>query len=73
MYQTPFQRTLWTLAREAHSLGDRQDARVMLKMIEAIDEGDYELLRQLSLALRPTHRERIGPVPERRAQDEAGG
>ena len=42
-------------------------------MIEAIDEGDYDLLRQLSLALRPHHRERIGAVPERRAQDVAGG
>ncbi|MFY9341375.1 MAG: hypothetical protein WAT39_02720 [Planctomycetota bacterium] len=43
-----------------------------MKMIEAIDDGDYELLRQLSLALRSQYKERAGSLPERRAQDEAG-
>lgn len=69
VHQTPYQRLLWTIARDAHSVGDRADARILMKMIEAIDDGDYELLRQLSLALRPQYRDRSGAVPERRAQD----
>jgi hypothetical protein len=73
VHQTPFQRTLWLRASEAHAVGDRADGRIMVKMIEAIDDGDYGLLRQLSLALRAQYRDRIGPIPERRAQDLAGG
>lgn len=67
--QTPFQRTLWGLARDAHAAGDRADARILMRMIEAIDEGDYEQLAQLNLALRPHYRDRSGKVPQRRAQD----
>jgi hypothetical protein len=67
--QTPFQRNLWAVARDAHAAGDRADARIMMKMIEAIDDGDYEQLAQLNLALRPRYRERSGKVPQRRAQD----
>jgi hypothetical protein len=73
VHQTPFQHTLWLRATEAHAVGDRADSRIMLKMIEAIDDGDYGLLRQLSLALRQHYRDRVGPVPERRAQDLSGG
>ncbi len=69
MAQTPFQRTLWAIARDAHAAGDRADARIMMKMIEAIDEGDYDELVQLNLALRPHYRDRSGKVPAQRAHD----
>lgn len=69
MYQTPFQRTLWSVARDAHAAGDRSDARIMMRMIEAIDQGDYAMLGQLSLALRARYRDRTGPVPKQRADD----
>jgi hypothetical protein len=70
--QTPFQRTLWGIARDAHAAGDRADARIMMKMIEAIDEGDYGQLAQLSLALRSHYRDRSGRVPKQRTQDVEG-
>lgn len=69
MHQTPFQRLLWIAAKDAHAAGDRADARILMRMIEGIDEGDYELLLQLSQALRPGYRDRIGRVPGQRAQD----
>jgi hypothetical protein len=61
---------LWTFACEAHAAGDRADARIIMKMIEAIDASDYELARQLCLALRPWYRDRCGEVPVRRGLDE---
>ena len=67
--QTPFQRTLWGIARDAHAAGDRADARIMMKMIEAIDEDDYEQVAQLNQALRPRYRDRSGKVPTRRSLD----
>lgn len=73
VHQTPFQRTLWRAASDAHAGGDRADARIMMKMVEAIDEGDYELLGQLSLALRPNYRSHIGNLPTRRAEDADAG
>ena len=72
MTQTPFQRTLWGIARDAHAAGDRADARIMMKMIEAIDEGDYAQLAQLNIALRQQYRDRSGRVPTQRAQDVEG-
>lgn len=69
MAQTPFQRTLWAIARDAHAAGDRADARIVMKMIEAIDNGDYGQLPQLNLALRPPYRDRSGKVPAHRALD----
>lgn len=72
MHQTPFQRALWAAARDAHAAGDRADARILMRMIEAVDESDYDQLGPLQAALRPTYRERIGPVPQQRAQDLAG-
>ena len=69
MTQTPFQRALWGIARDAHAAGDRADARILMKMIEAIDEGDYEQLVQLNLALRSPYRDRSGKVPAHRAHD----
>jgi hypothetical protein len=69
VHQTPFQRRLWVLARDAHAAGDRADARILMRMIEAIDEGDYPTLGMLAQALRPGYRERIGPVPGDRARD----
>lgn len=41
----------------------------MMRMIEAIDQGDYGMLGQLSLALRAKYRERTGPVPQQRGED----
>ena len=73
MHQTPFQRLLWIAAKDAHAAGDRADARILMRMIEGIDEGDYELLVQLSQALRPGYRDRIGRVPGQRAQDVTHG
>jgi hypothetical protein len=67
--QTPFQRTLWAIARDAHAAGDRADARILMKMIEAIDDGDYTQLAQLNRALRPPYRDRSGKVPTHRALD----
>ena len=69
MYQTPFQRTLWSVARDAHAAGDRADARIMMRMIEAIDQGDYAMLGQLGLALRAKYRERTGQAPRQRSDD----
>lgn len=54
---------MWLLVTDAHAAGDRADARIMLGMIEAIDEGDYAVLAQMSLALQPKYRERVGPAP----------
>ena len=69
VHQTPFQRLLWIAAKDAHAAGDRADARILMRMIEGIDAGDYLLLVQLSQGLRPGYRDRIGRVPEQRAQD----
>jgi hypothetical protein len=69
VHQSPFQRNLWNVARDAHAAGDRADARIIMKMIESIDDGDYSQLGQLTSALRPTYRERCGAVPAHRAQD----
>ena len=69
VHQTPFQRTLWRAATDAHATGDRADARILLRMIEAIDEGDYATLGQLGQALRPAFRDRLGRVPQTRALD----
>jgi hypothetical protein len=71
VHQSPFQKNLWNVARDAHAAGDRADARILMRMIEAIDEGDYALLGQLSVALRSAYRERCGPVPSHRSQDGA--
>ena len=69
VHQTPFQRTLWLLACDAHAHGDRADARIMMKMVEAIDEGDYVLLGQIGVAIRSPYRERVGKVPAQRSHD----
>ena len=71
--QTPFQRTLWLVATEAHAAGDRADARIMMRMIETIDEGDYANLVPLVAALRPTFRDRLGRIPNGRAHDHGHG
>jgi hypothetical protein len=69
VHQTPFQRALWILARDAHAGGDRADARILMRMIEAIDEGDYPTLLMLGQGLRPGYRDRIGPIPGDRSDD----
>jgi hypothetical protein len=67
--QTSFQRTLWRAATAAHAAGDRADARIMLRMIESIDEGDYTTLHQLGQALRGHYRDSLGKVPQARSDD----
>ena len=69
VHQTPFQRRLWLVARDAHAAGDRADARILMRMIETIDDGDYEALAQLHVALRPNYRDIVGAVPKGRAVD----
>jgi hypothetical protein len=71
--QTPFQRTLWLVATDAHAAGDRADARIMMRMIETIDEGDYANLAPLVAALRPMFRDRLGRIPNGRAHDHGHG
>lgn len=69
MHQTPFQTDLWLAAKTAHAAGDRADARILLKMIEAVDADEYAALPGLVAALRPTYRERLGRVPASRGED----
>ncbi|MBL8754711.1 MAG: hypothetical protein JNK15_15510 [Planctomycetes bacterium] len=73
MHQTPYQKILWLVACQAHAAGDRADARIILKMVEAIDGCDYVLARQLRLALRAGYRDQCGEVPAQRGFDEAMG
>lgn len=70
--QTPFQSSLWRCVTEAHAAGDRADARIMMRMIEVIDEGDYATLNQHAQALRGHYRDRLGRVPSNRAEDGGG-
>jgi hypothetical protein len=70
VHQTPFQKNLWLVACQAHAAGDRADARIILKMVEAIDGSDYVLAAQLRLALRSTYRDSCGEVPAQRGADE---
>ncbi|HEX5053146.1 MAG TPA: hypothetical protein VFZ65_15330 [Planctomycetota bacterium] len=72
MHQTPFQKILWMIAKAAHAAGDRADARILMGMIVAIDEGDYAGLTQMTVALRATYRSLLGPVPSDRVSDVGG-
>ncbi|MEO6594399.1 MAG: hypothetical protein ABIP94_06575 [Planctomycetota bacterium] len=69
MHQTPFQRTLWLIAKAAHAAGDRADARILMGMIVAIDDGDYQGLPQMTVALRVNYRSQLGKVPADRSVD----
>lgn len=69
VHQTPFQRRVWLVARDAHASGDRADGRILLNMIEDIDEGNYAGLLMQVQALRPAYRDRVQPIPEDRADD----
>ncbi|MFK7739547.1 MAG: hypothetical protein AB8H80_04420 [Planctomycetota bacterium] len=68
--QTPFQQRAWALAQRAHSSADRADARILMTMVEAIDDGDYDGLAELVLALRSNYRQSLGDVPRSSQQDE---
>jgi hypothetical protein len=61
------------VATDAHAAGDRADARIMMRMIETIDEGDYANLGPLMAALRPAFRDRLGRIPSGRANDQGHG
>ena len=63
MPQTPFQKRAWAIAQRAHSSADRADARILMCMVEAIDEGDYASLRQFAVALRAGYRDQLGTIP----------
>lgn len=71
MSQSAFQRRAWVLAQEAHSAADRADARILLRMIEVVDQGDYGALAQLVQALRAPYRERLGEIPAEAERGEA--
>lgn len=66
---TPLQQRLWSEACRAHDAGDRADARVLHRMSEAIDEGDYAAVQQLAQTLREVYRTRLGTLPAARAHD----
>jgi hypothetical protein len=70
LHQTPFQHRLWQIARNAHAAGDRADARILMRMIEAIDNDDYPALPQYFPALRQNYRDVLGKLPASRGKDE---
>ena len=70
--QTPFQNRAWAIAQTAHSRADRADARILMRMVEVVDEGDYGSLSQLCKALRPGYREQLGTIPESASEDAPG-
>jgi len=61
--QTSFQRRAWGVAESARSSADRADARILMRMIELVDCGDYEALEPLAQALQAEYRELLGLVP----------
>lgn len=69
MHQTPFQTDLWLAAKAAHAAGDRADARILMKMIEAVDVDEYAALAGLAAALRAPYRDLLGRVPTHRGDD----
>ena len=70
--QTIFQRRAWYVAQNAHSAADRADARILMRMIELVDQGDYTALDQLAQALQVEYRELLGEIPESSMQDPPG-
>lgn len=61
--QTSFQRRAWCVAESARSSSDRADARILMRMIELVDCGDYDGLEPLAKALQAEYRELLGLVP----------
>jgi hypothetical protein len=62
--QSDFQRRAFSTAQMAHSAADRADARILMRMVEAVDEGDILDLYQLSLALQARYLDELGPIPD---------
>jgi hypothetical protein len=54
--QTSFQRRAWSVAENARSSSDRADARILMRMIELVDCGDYDALEPLAKALQAEYR-----------------
>lgn len=69
MSQTSFQRRAWSVAQNARSSADRADARILMRMIELVDRGDYEALETLAKALQAEYREGLGIVPAESGED----
>ncbi len=63
MTQTDFQRRAFTIVQVAHSAADRADARILMRMVELVDEGDYPGLVQMAKALQARYREQLGAIP----------
>jgi len=69
--QTDFQRRAFELAQHAHSETDLADARILMRIVEAVDEGDFAGLQQYTQALQGTYRQQLGPVPSGRVREHA--
>ena len=61
--QSDFQRRAFSAAQAAHSAADRADARILMRIIEVVDHGDYPALAQLTQALQSRYRYLIEPLP----------
>lgn len=72
MSHTAFQQRAWAAAQAAHAAADRADARILLRMIEFVDCGDYEALGPLVKALQEAYRQKLGSVPASCDEDAAG-
>ena len=71
--QTSFQRRAWSVAENARSSSDRADARILMRMIELVDCGDYDALEPLAKALQAEYRTLLGIVPRALEDDHEGG
>lgn len=63
MPQSEFQRRAFAIAQQAHSAADRADARILMSIVDAIDERDFESLPQLTQAVQAKYRSQLGDVP----------
>lgn len=71
--QSIFQQRVWRVAQNAHAVADRADARILMRMIEVVDDGDYVDLPELAKALREPYRQSIGVIPADRTDDMTAG
>lgn len=62
--QSDFQRRAFLIAQAAHSAADRADARILMRIIEVVDDGDLRELSQLTLALQGKYRDELGSMTD---------
>lgn len=69
LHQSPFQRRVLAAVEQARAAGDLLDARILMRLVRAVDEADYVVIEPLARVLRPGYRDSIGAIPASRAAD----